>query len=115
LIQEGVDCVQEDVELDFAVELELFVEDVDVALMQEQALEMLSGSFAQGDAQLGRSKFEISLYRIQYADATSPYSWKVCKQISLMQVVLLTYSVARDKLANNGTRINEERIVSIES
>ncbi len=53
--------IQEDVELDLTLELELFVEDVDVAVMQEQALEMLWGSFIQGDAQLGRSKFSISL------------------------------------------------------
>jgi hypothetical protein len=32
-----------------------------------------------------------------------------------MQFVLLTCSAARDKLANNGTKIDGERIVAIES
>lgn len=96
----GIENLQEDTELVFAVELELFVEDV---FMQAQALEMLV-SF-QAPIQLGKpDESEISLYRVQYA---LPYFWKSCWHTSLTQVVATT---VLDKLDTRATANSEERI-----
>lgn len=70
----------------------------DDTVRQEQALEILAGCFAHGSTKDGNwVKPEISLYRTQYAVATTPYSLNVKRQASLTHCVAKATPACRNR------------------